>query len=153
MNLSHYIPVPAYGLLTLDQSGLLVHKCRVRSFREMDLGDLFVEYPEVFAGAACLSTHWVGANPIEDNPLPQAIFKYMEDHLPRAGRNRIYFDYGNMTLDYYYTQYAPRVDALLNLKGYTDVNSKNLFFEGANHSENAWNSRLDNPLVFLLSPW
>ena len=113
----------------------------------------YSEYPEVFAGAACLSTHWVGANPIEDNPLPQAIFKYMEDHLPRAGRNRIYFDYGNMTLDYYYTQYAPRVDALLNLKGYTDVNSKNLFFEGANHSENAWNSRLDNPLVFLLSPW
>jgi predicted alpha/beta superfamily hydrolase len=108
------------------------------------------EYPEVFGGAACLSTHWVGAQPIEDNPLPDAIFNYMADHLPHAGTHKLYFDYGDKTLDAHYPQYAPRVDIILNEKGYSDMDSRNLFFEGTNHSENAWNKRLDQPLEFLL---
>jgi len=110
----------------------------------------YSEYPEVFSRAACLSTHWVGALPKEDNPFPDVIFKYMEDNLPSSGDNKIYFDYGNLTLDAHYTQYAPRVDEILKMKGYTEVNSRNLFFEGTNHSENAWNKRLDKPLLFLL---
>jgi len=108
------------------------------------------EYPELFGGAACLSTHWVGAKPIEDNPLPEAIFKYMGEHLPKAGNHKLYFDYGNKTLDEHYPQYAPRVDVILEQKGYTNKDSKNLFFEGTDHSENAWNKRLDEPLEFLL---
>ncbi|WP_232217150.1 alpha/beta hydrolase [Winogradskyella sp. J14-2] len=108
------------------------------------------EYPEVFGGAACLSTHWIGAAPREDNPIPDAIFKYMEDNLPQAGQHKLYFDYGNKTLDQHYPQYAPRVDAILKQKGYTEDNAKNLFFEGTDHSENSWNARLDQPLTFLL---
>ena len=108
------------------------------------------EYPEVFGGAACISTHWVGAAPKEDNPLPDAIFKYMEANLPQAGQHKLYFDYGNKTLDEHYPQYAPRVDAILKQKGYTEDNAKNLFFEGTDHSENSWNARLDQPLLFLL---
>jgi len=108
------------------------------------------EYPDVFGGAACLSTHWVGAQSIEDNPLPDAIFSYMEEYLPQAGKHKLYFDYGNKTLDEHYPQYAPRVDEVLKQKGYTPKDSKNLFFEGTNHSENAWNKRLDQPLLFLL---
>ncbi len=108
------------------------------------------EYPEVFGGAACISTHWVGAAPREDNPLPDAIFKYMEADLPQAGQHKLYFDYGNKTLDEHYPQYAPRVDAILKQKGYTEDNAKNLFFEGTDHSENSWNARLDVPLIFLL---
>ncbi|MDG4716768.1 alpha/beta hydrolase [Winogradskyella marincola] len=108
------------------------------------------EYPEVFGGAACLSTHWIGAAPREDNPIPDAIFKYMEDNLPQAGQHKLYFDYGNKTLDKHYPQYAPRVDAILKQKGYTEDNAKNLFFEGTDHSENSWNARLDQPLTFLL---
>lgn len=107
------------------------------------------EYPEVFGGAACLSTHWVGTQPIDDNPFPEAIFSYMEEHLPQAGKHKLYFDYGNKTLDEHYPQYAPRVDEILKQKGFTDKDAKNLFFEGTNHSENAWNKRLDKPLVFL----
>lgn len=108
------------------------------------------EYPTVFGGAACISTHWVGAAPREDNPLPDAIFNYMEQNFPLAGKHKIYFDYGNETLDAHYPQYAPEVDRILKLKGYTDVDSRNLFFEGTNHSENSWNQRLDIPLTFLL---
>ena len=108
------------------------------------------EYPEIFEGAACISTHWVGAAPKENNPLPDAIFSYMEDHLPASGEHKVYFDYGNRTLDQYYPQYGPRVDAILTSKGYTEEDSRNLFFEGTNHSENAWNKRLDYPFEFLL---
>ena len=108
------------------------------------------EYPEVFGGAACLSTHWPGAMPMENNSYPVGIFKYMDANLPKAGAHKLYFDYGNETLDQYYPQYAPRVDAVLKAKGYTSSDSKNLFFEGTNHSEISWNQRLDQPLVFLL---
>ncbi|WP_296380565.1 alpha/beta hydrolase-fold protein [Winogradskyella sp.] len=108
------------------------------------------EYPNIFGGAACISTHWIGAAPREDNPFPEAIFKYMEANLPKAGSHKLYFDYGNKTLDQHYPQYAPRVDKLLKAKGYNVTNSKNLFFEGTDHSENSWNKRLDQPLTFLL---
>jgi len=108
------------------------------------------EYPDIFGGAGCLSTHWPGAQPQEDNPYPDAIFKYMETKLPKAGQHKLYFDYGNKTLDQYYPQYAPRVDAILKAKGYTENDAKNEFFENTDHSENSWNQRLDVPLQFLL---
>lgn len=108
------------------------------------------EYPEVFSGAACLSTHWVGAAPIEDNPLPGVIFKYMMDNLPSPKTHKIYFDYGTKTLDAHYVQYAPTVDNILAANGFNNSNSKNLKFEGTDHSENSWNQRLDVPFTFLL---
>ena len=108
------------------------------------------EYPDVFAGAACLSTHWVGAMPMENNPYPEAIFSYMEANLPSAESHKLYFDYGNQTLDAYYPKFAPRVDEILKMKGYTETNATNLFFEGTDHSEKSWNKRLDQPLLFLL---
>ncbi len=108
------------------------------------------EYPNIFGGAACISAHWPGAAPKENNPYPDAIFSYMEANLPKAGDHNLYFDYGNKTLDQYYPQYAPRVDEILKAKGYTTTDAKNLFFEGTDHSENSWNKRLDQPLTFLL---
>jgi enterochelin esterase-like enzyme len=108
------------------------------------------EYPQVFGGAACISTHWPGVQPQENNPVPEAIFSYMKYNFPKAGNHRAYFDYGNKTLDQFYPQYALRVDELLKAKGYTEEDSRNLFFEGTDHSENSWNQRLDKPLVFLL---
>ncbi|MFK7833308.1 MAG: alpha/beta hydrolase [Winogradskyella sp.] len=108
------------------------------------------EYPEVFGGAAGLSTHWVGAMPMPNNPYPEAIFKYMEANLPTAGDHKLYFDYGNKTLDEHYPQYATRVDDILKSKGYSDTDFKNLYFEGTDHSESSWNKRLNVPLEFLL---
>lgn len=108
------------------------------------------EYPNVFGGAACISTHWPGAQPIDNNPLPKAILSYLEDNLPNPANHKIYFDYGTETLDAYYPQYAPMVDQILISKGYSEENFKNLKFEGTDHSENSWNKRLDVPLSFLL---
>lgn len=108
------------------------------------------EYPTVFQGAACVSTHWVGATPSATNPLPEAIFTYLEENLPNPNSHKMYFDYGNKTLDQFYPQYAPKVDAIFTKGGYTSTNFKNLFFEGTNHSELSWQKRVDIPLTFLL---
>ena len=108
------------------------------------------EYPTIFAGAACFSTHWVGATPKENNKLPAAIFAYLEANLPDSKTHKMYFDYGNKTLDAFYPQYAPRVDAIFKNGGYNDTNFKNLFFEGTDHSEKSWQKRLELPFTFLL---
>jgi len=108
------------------------------------------EYPKVFGGAACLSTHWIGFMPLENTPVPEAFFSYMEQNLPSAKNHKIYFDYGTATLDQYYLPYQHRVDEVLKEKGFNDTNYKNLKFEGHDHSENAWNKRFQIPVEFLL---
>ena len=108
------------------------------------------EYPSVFAGAACVSTHWVGGSPSEQNPLPIAIFAYLKENVPDSKSHKMYFDYGNKTLDQLYPKYAPKVDSIFLKNGYTKENYKNLFFEGTNHSELSWQKRVNIPLTFLL---
>jgi predicted alpha/beta superfamily hydrolase len=104
------------------------------------------EYPEVFGAAACLSTHWIGTYSNHNNPIPKAFFKYMDENLPDFQTHKLYFDYGTETLDEMYLPYQNAVDKLLK-KHHYDANLK---FEGADHSENSWNQRLDIPLTFLL---
>ena len=104
------------------------------------------EYPEIFGGAACLSTHWIGTFSNENNPIPQTFFNYMETHLPDAQTHKLYFDYGTETLDALYLKYQSKVDELLNNHGY----NTNLKFDGHDHSEVSWSNRLETPLIFLL---
>ena len=108
------------------------------------------EYPEIYGGAACISTHWPGATVFEGSPFPKAIFDYMKANLPQAKNHKFYFDYGTKTLDQFYPQYAPTVDQIFAEKGYDKTNFVNRKFEGADHSENSWNQRLDIPFTFLL---
>lgn len=108
------------------------------------------EYPEVFGGAACISTHWPGASPRENNPMTKAFFDYMRSKPPYSEDQKFYFDYGTETLDQYYPQYADEVDAIFAVKGFKDSHYKNLKFEGAAHDEISWAKRLDIPLIFLL---
>lgn len=108
------------------------------------------EYPDVFGSAACLSTHWPGIMVYDNNPVPDAIFNYMKEHVPSPKTHRFYFDFGTKTLDQYYPQYQDAINTIFMDKGYDNSNFKNLKFEGADHSENSWNKRLDIALVFLL---
>ena len=104
------------------------------------------EYPEIFGGAACLSTHWIGTFTNKNNPIPDAFFSYMSSNLPEAVTHRIYFDYGTETLDALYLKYQDKVSDVIASFGH-EVNRK---FEGADHSENSWNKRLDIPLRYML---
>ena len=71
------------------------------------------EYPKIFGGAACLSTHWTGTFTLEHNPIPAAFCNYLKAHLPRPGQHRIYFDCGNKTLDAMYPQVQKKVDKIM----------------------------------------
>ncbi|WBU88621.1 alpha/beta hydrolase [Cellulophaga omnivescoria] len=108
------------------------------------------EYPNVFGGAACLSTHWVGFKPMENNVLPSLIFKYAASNIPDSKTHKLYFDYGTETLDAYYLKHVTTVDSIYLNKGYTSKNYRNLKFKGENHSENSWQKRISIPLTFLL---
>jgi pimeloyl-ACP methyl ester carboxylesterase len=116
--------------------------------------------PEVFGGAACLSTHWpvTGIVGIHDNPgaplmiaLSAAVLGWYDANLPRAGAHRLYFDHGTQGLDRLYAPYQARMDAIGAAKGY--VAGRDWFSKaapGADHSETAWNARLPDALGFLL---
>ncbi|HEY0924328.1 alpha/beta hydrolase [Rheinheimera pacifica] len=108
------------------------------------------EYPQVFGGAACLSTHWPGSFEQQDNPVPAQFFAYMRNKLPEAGKHKLYFDYGTATLDAWYPPLQAQADAIIASKGYNNTNWQTLRFDGAEHSENAWAERLHLPLTFLL---
>jgi enterochelin esterase-like enzyme len=108
------------------------------------------EYSKVFGGAACLSTHWPGIFSMEGNPIPDAFIAYMNKTLPKANTRKIYFDYGDQTLDALYPPLQKQVDSLMKAKGYTDSYWMTKFYPGDDHSEKSWSSRLSIPLTFLL---
>lgn len=108
------------------------------------------EYPKVFGGAACLSTHWPGIFAVENNPIPEAFYAYMRKKLPNPKTNRIYFDYGDQTLDALYPPLQKIADSIMVEKGFTAANWTTQFFPGKNHSEAAWSERLPIPMEFLL---
>lgn len=108
------------------------------------------EYPSVFGGAACLSTHWIGTFEAKNNPIPDLFLAYLKEHLPNPKDHKIYFDYGDQSLDAMYPFWQKKVDLLMENKGYTEKNWKTVFAKGEDHSELAWKKRIHLPIVFLL---
>lgn len=108
------------------------------------------EYPEVFGGAACLSTHWPGIFHTENNPIPEAFYTYLKAKLPQPETHKIYFDYGTATLDALYEPLQKKVDEIMTSKNFSSKQWTTLKFEGEEHTENAWKNRLSIPLLFLL---
>lgn len=108
------------------------------------------EYPDVFGGAACLSTHWPGIFTVQNNPIPAAFMNYLRNHLPSPDTHKIYFDYGDATLDALYPPLQKMADEVMKEKGFTAKNWMTKYFPGEEHSENAWRNRFDIPLLFLL---
>ncbi|MBN1179536.1 MAG: alpha/beta hydrolase [Anaerolineae bacterium] len=101
------------------------------------------EYPSAFAGAGCLSTHWVAGEDI--------IIEYVRQALPAPGRHRVYFDHGTETLDALYEPFQQQVDQVMRAAGYREgVDWVTRTFKGAEHSEVAWRERVHIPLAFLL---
>jgi enterochelin esterase-like enzyme len=112
-------------------------------------------YPDVFGGAACLSTHWPLNIPGMEDPdihfdIPSTFHRYLAGHLPEPAHHKIYFDYGTETLDTLYKPYQARTDSLMIEKGYTTSNWKTEEFPGEEHTEVSWARRLHIPLTFLL---
>lgn len=101
------------------------------------------EYPRVFGGAACVSTHWPAGG--------GAVIDYMAAHMPDPLTHKFYFDHGTETLDAVYKPFQGRMDRVMRLAGYAEGgNWVTREFEGEEHSERSWRKRVDIPLVFFL---
>ena len=107
------------------------------------------QYPKVFGGAACLSTHWPGSFDLKNNAFPSAMLDYLNKKLPVPGRNRFYFDCGDQTLDSMYGPLQDKVDKVFEDKGFGKDQYESKRFAGENHSEQAWSRRLGEVLGFL----
>lgn len=104
------------------------------------------EYPEVFGGAACLSTHFIVPE------LGDAFIGHLQKATPEPGDHRIYFDYGTEGLDSRYGPTQERVDRIMREVGYrAEKDWLTLKFEGHDHKEQYWAKRVEIPLKFLLA--
>lgn len=107
------------------------------------------EYPNIFGGAGCLSTHFMGTGK-PNNVFPNAINDYLKTNLPSPENHKLYFDHGTETLDANYAHYQDLIDQTMAAKGFSEENWVTREFEGHDHSEQSWSKRLHIPLEFLL---
>ena len=121
---------------------------------------LLCEYPEIFGGAACLSTHWIGSLNLntdytmnDDEICANAILQYLSDHIPTDGLHRLYMDQGTKDWDAGYLKYEVVAREIVANKGYTQENGRLYVYDakGAGHNEWYWQQRVKIPLKFLLS--
>ena len=109
------------------------------------------EYPEVFGGAACLSTHCSLMNPytaVDQKPAADAYLKYLQANLP-AGHT-LYMDRGDCPIDSAYAEAQESINRMIATLGWDESSFMYRFFPGQSHSENDWRSRLDIPIRFIL---
>ncbi len=108
------------------------------------------EYPNIFGGAACLSTHWPGIYTLNNNPIPDALIRYFKKQLPKSGNHKIYFDYGSKSLDTLYKPIQIKIDDIMKMKSYNLKSWITKEFPDADHTEKSWAKRVDIPIRFLL---
>lgn len=111
------------------------------------------KYPDIFGGAACLSTHCTLAYPRPDKPdsaIMSAYRRYLQEYLPAPNSRLLYFDDGDQTLDAFYGEAQEAINTMLRSEGWDEVHFMYRFFPGHRHCEDDWQARLDIPLIFLL---
>ncbi|UYV17119.1 alpha/beta hydrolase [Porphyrobacter sp. ULC335] len=116
----------------------------------------FLEKPEVFGRAGCVSSHWPAVDPRavagEDSGVKELWDGWFAARLGKPDGRRVWMDHGTATLDAYYAPYQQVVDARFEAAGWQkgrDWQSK--VYEGAEHEENAWAARLPEIFGWLLA--
>lgn len=114
----------------------------------------FMEYPQVFGKAGCVSTHWPLMDPekIADNgAAANALWaNWLNGHLGKPQGRKLWMDHGTATLDALYGPYQQSIDAKVTQLGWKkgrDFESR--IYPGAEHEENAWAARMDDIFLFL----
>ena len=111
------------------------------------------EYPQVFGGVACLSSHLsMGHLPdgFDGEAWATGFRDYVGQHLTEANGSLLYMDHGTKDFDAEYGNYQELLDHVIRSKGWDDQHYVSLVFEGHGHNETCWAQRLDQPLLFLL---
>lgn len=107
------------------------------------------DYPDVFGGAICMSTHWPIS--LEDTSpfIADEVVTYFERTLPKG--KKWYFDLGTKGLDKYYEKYQITIDIIMEEKGYKrGVDWLTIKWHDHDHNEKYWNERLHVPFQFIL---
>lgn len=108
------------------------------------------EYPEVFGGAACVSTHWpLGLDQNRDD-FAIAYGEYLKAKDLKVNDFKLYFDYGTETLDAWYKPHQEYIDSLFEWQIEHRGASAGGEFEGTAHNEKFWRQRFPSIAKFLL---
>lgn len=115
----------------------------------------FLERPETYGRAGCVSSHWPAADPRkvgDANPELIALWDgWFAARLGQPNGRRVWLDHGTATLDAFYAPYQQKIDARFAASGWQrgrDWESK--VYAGAEHEENAWARRLPEVFGWLL---
>lgn len=115
---------------------------------------LAAEHPEVFGGAACVSTHWPLASP--DGPVAPVAMAAMTEYLTKQAKldpahQKLWFDHGAKTLDAHYGPYQKQADKVFAELGFVPgKNYASRIYPDAAHNEVSWRKRSPEILEFLL---
>ena len=111
------------------------------------------EYPEVFGGAICMSTHssmqFFDAK-FDSEAWAQGLREYAKDRLPAPNSALLYMDRGDVELDGTYKPTLDKLDAMITGLGWDSDHFMSRVFEGHKHMETFWAERLDVPFMFIL---
>lgn len=108
------------------------------------------EYPDVFGGAAALSTYWGAAFQGNDR-VPLAVLTYLDAHLPSPQGHRLYMDRGTQGMDAGFAANQDFANQIVVDHGYRLPDFLTEIYPGATHNEDSWYARLATPLTFLLA--
>jgi enterochelin esterase-like enzyme len=115
----------------------------------------FLNRPDIFGRAACISSHWPAIDPraVEggDPELIGLWDRWFAEKLGAPDGRRLWFDHGTATLDAFYAPYQQAVDARITASGWQKGKDwESRVYEGAEHEENAWAARLPEIMGWLL---
>lgn len=115
----------------------------------------FLNRPDIFGRAACISSHWPAIDPraVEggDPELIGLWDRWFAEKLGSPNGRRLWLDHGTATLDAFYAPYQQAVDARIAASGWEKGNDwESRVYEGAEHEENAWAARLPEIMGWLL---
>ena len=116
----------------------------------------FLNRPDIYGRAACVSTHWPAVDPAKlaasgDPELIALWDQWFAAKLGPVKGRRLWLDHGTATLDAFYTPYQQAVDGRLSALPWQrgrDWQSK--VYAGAEHEENAWAARLPEIFGWML---
>ena len=116
----------------------------------------FLEAPQVFGRAGCVSSHWPAVDPrvVEgESASVKALWDaWFASRLGAPDGRRVWLDHGTATLDQFYAPYQEVVDARFMAAGWQKGRDwESRVYEGAEHEENAWAARLPEIFGWLLA--
>lgn len=116
----------------------------------------FLERPDIYGRAGCISSHWPAASPTavgEASPELIALWdRWFAARLSEPDGRRVWMDHGTATLDVHYAPYQKVIDARFDMAGWREGRDfRSEIYESAAHEENAWAARMTEVLEWLLA--